>query len=275
MQAFGKRSVDLLEDAGWLSPRTWVAHAIHANEDEIGRLGQAGVAVSHLAASDMAFGVGICPTRNGRRPARRSASGSTARRRTTLRTSWRRRAMRSCCSACATATPRSARMTRCAGERRRRTLPRPRRHRPHRRRPPGRPRPLPPRRTAFLRRARPDRRARALRRDPRRPRHGRRPLAGDRRAARGRRPRGADRPAQGGGASVRVSKRRPARTDCVTRKIEDFLRERRTRLIARPSSCGRRRSGGEDLPACDLFGRNRRLGHASCRSAPSRAVKAC
>jgi 8-oxoguanine deaminase len=63
LEAFGKRSVDLLQDAGWISPRTWVAHAIHVTADEIERLGQAGVGVSHLAASDMAFGAGICPTK--------------------------------------------------------------------------------------------------------------------------------------------------------------------------------------------------------------------
>ena len=63
MQAFGKRSVDLLEEAGWLSPRTWVAHGIHFTADEIARLGASGVSVCHLAAADMAFGVGICPTR--------------------------------------------------------------------------------------------------------------------------------------------------------------------------------------------------------------------
>ena len=63
MQAFGVRSVDLLEEAGWLTSRTWVAHGIHFNADEIARLGRAGVGVCHLAASDMAFGVGICPTR--------------------------------------------------------------------------------------------------------------------------------------------------------------------------------------------------------------------
>jgi 8-oxoguanine deaminase len=60
---FGKRSVDLLEDAGWLAPWTWVAHGIHFNADEIGRLGNAGVSVCHLPAADMAFGVGVCPTR--------------------------------------------------------------------------------------------------------------------------------------------------------------------------------------------------------------------
>ncbi len=62
MQAFGKRSVDLLDEAGWLGPRTWVAHGICFNADEIARLAEAGVGVCHCAASDMAFGLGICPT---------------------------------------------------------------------------------------------------------------------------------------------------------------------------------------------------------------------
>src|SRR5277367_249561 len=62
MQAFGKRSVDILEEAGWLTSRTWVAHGIYFNPDEIERLGSAGVGVSHCAASDMLFAQGICPT---------------------------------------------------------------------------------------------------------------------------------------------------------------------------------------------------------------------
>ena len=62
VETFGVRSVDLLEQAGWLSPRTWVAHGIHFNATEIERLGKAGVSVCHCAASDMAFGMGVCPT---------------------------------------------------------------------------------------------------------------------------------------------------------------------------------------------------------------------
>lgn len=62
LATFGKRSVDLLDEAGWIGPRTWVAHGIHFNDDEIARLGRAGVGVAHCAASDMAFGVGVCPT---------------------------------------------------------------------------------------------------------------------------------------------------------------------------------------------------------------------
>ncbi len=61
---FGKRSVDLLEEAGWLSPRAWVAHGVHFNSDEIRRLGRAGVGVCHCAASDMLFGLGVCPTKD-------------------------------------------------------------------------------------------------------------------------------------------------------------------------------------------------------------------
>ncbi len=63
VETFGVRSVDLLEQAGWLSPRTWVAHGIHFNASEIERLGKAQVSVCHCAASDMAFGMGVCPTR--------------------------------------------------------------------------------------------------------------------------------------------------------------------------------------------------------------------
>ena len=62
MQAFGKRSVDILDEAGWLTSRTWVAHGIYFNAGEIERLGRAGVGVSHCAASDMLFAQGTCPT---------------------------------------------------------------------------------------------------------------------------------------------------------------------------------------------------------------------
>ncbi len=64
MQAFGKRSVDILEEAGWLTSRTWVAHGVFFDAGEIERLGRAGVGVSHCAGSDMLFAQGICPTKD-------------------------------------------------------------------------------------------------------------------------------------------------------------------------------------------------------------------
>ena len=57
------RPVELLEETGWMSRRTWLAHGVHFNADEIKRLGAAGVGVCHCAASNMVLASGICPTR--------------------------------------------------------------------------------------------------------------------------------------------------------------------------------------------------------------------
>jgi 8-oxoguanine deaminase len=62
LEMYGQRPVDLLEETGWLSKRTWLAHGIHFNDAEIARLGAAGVGVGHCAASNMVLGSGICRT---------------------------------------------------------------------------------------------------------------------------------------------------------------------------------------------------------------------
>ena len=62
LEMYGVRPVDLLEEVGWMSKRTWLAHGIHFNADEIARLGKAGVGVGHCAASNMVLASGICPT---------------------------------------------------------------------------------------------------------------------------------------------------------------------------------------------------------------------
>ena len=62
LDMYGMRPVDLLEETGWMSKRTWLAHGIHFNAEEIGRLGRAGVGVGHCAASNMVLASGICPT---------------------------------------------------------------------------------------------------------------------------------------------------------------------------------------------------------------------
>ena len=59
---YGVRPVELLEETGWMSRRTWLAHGIHFNADEIKRLGAAGVGVCRCAASNMVLASGICPT---------------------------------------------------------------------------------------------------------------------------------------------------------------------------------------------------------------------
>ncbi|OIN10281.1 8-oxoguanine deaminase [Oceanisphaera psychrotolerans] len=61
-QMFGLRPVDYLESVGWLSNRVWLAHGIHFNDEEIGRLGQAGVGIAHCPSSNMLLASGQCPT---------------------------------------------------------------------------------------------------------------------------------------------------------------------------------------------------------------------
>jgi 8-oxoguanine deaminase len=62
LDVYGQRPVDLLEETGWLSRRTWLAHGVHVNDAEIGRLGAAGVGIGHCAASNMVLASGICRT---------------------------------------------------------------------------------------------------------------------------------------------------------------------------------------------------------------------
>jgi 8-oxoguanine deaminase len=62
LQRFGLRTVDYLDSVGWLGPRTWLAHGIHFNPDEITRLGQAGTGICHCPSSNMRLASGICPT---------------------------------------------------------------------------------------------------------------------------------------------------------------------------------------------------------------------
>lgn len=62
LEKFGMRTVDYLESVGWLNSRTWLAHGIHFNAEEIQRLGQAQVGICHCPHSNMRLASGICPT---------------------------------------------------------------------------------------------------------------------------------------------------------------------------------------------------------------------
>ncbi|WP_129141601.1 8-oxoguanine deaminase [Modicisalibacter coralii] len=61
-QQFGLRPLDYLEACGWLSDRTWLAHGIHFDDDEIVRLGRAGTGIAHCPSSNMVLGSGLCRT---------------------------------------------------------------------------------------------------------------------------------------------------------------------------------------------------------------------
>jgi len=60
LQKFGMRTVDYLESVGWLSSRTWLAHGIHFNKEEVKKLGQANVGICHCPTSNMMLSSGIC-----------------------------------------------------------------------------------------------------------------------------------------------------------------------------------------------------------------------
>jgi len=55
------RPVDLYEDVGWMTDRTWGAHVVRPNPDEVTRLGAAGVGVAHCPSSNMILSSGISP----------------------------------------------------------------------------------------------------------------------------------------------------------------------------------------------------------------------
>jgi 8-oxoguanine deaminase len=59
LKMFGQRPVDYLETVGWMHDKTWLAHGIHFNDDEIKRLGAAKVGVCHCPSSNMVLASGI------------------------------------------------------------------------------------------------------------------------------------------------------------------------------------------------------------------------
>lgn len=62
LATFGMRPVDLYEDVGWMTDRTWGAHVVRPDPDEVARLGAAGVGVAHCPSSNMILSSGIAPS---------------------------------------------------------------------------------------------------------------------------------------------------------------------------------------------------------------------
>ena len=89
LATFGMRPVDLYEDVGWMSDRTWGAHVVRPNPDEIGppRRGRRRCRPLSEFQHDS-----LVRDRSGDRPARRRVSRSvwdaTARLRPTRRSLW-------------------------------------------------------------------------------------------------------------------------------------------------------------------------------------------
>lgn len=60
LASFGCRPLDYLEQCGWLNNRTWLAHGVHFDGEEIGRLAKAGTSVTHCPCSNQILGSGSC-----------------------------------------------------------------------------------------------------------------------------------------------------------------------------------------------------------------------
>lgn len=61
-QVFGMSPLDYLEDTGWLTARSWLAHGIHFSDGDIARLGRHGIGVCHCPTSNMLLASGRCRT---------------------------------------------------------------------------------------------------------------------------------------------------------------------------------------------------------------------
>jgi cytosine/adenosine deaminase-related metal-dependent hydrolase len=61
LQRFGLDPVEWLDDVGWSSPRTWVAHCIFVDAAQIGRLAEWGVGVAHCPTSNSLGAQAIAP----------------------------------------------------------------------------------------------------------------------------------------------------------------------------------------------------------------------
>jgi 8-oxoguanine deaminase len=62
-EVYGCRPLDFLEEAGWLGPRTWLAHGVHFTCEECEKLGRHGVGVCHCPTSNAVLASGFCKTR--------------------------------------------------------------------------------------------------------------------------------------------------------------------------------------------------------------------
>jgi cytosine/adenosine deaminase-related metal-dependent hydrolase len=61
LATFGCRPMAYLERTGWCGDRTWVAHCVMPDADEVRRLGAAGVGVAHCPSSNLILASGIAP----------------------------------------------------------------------------------------------------------------------------------------------------------------------------------------------------------------------
>ena len=60
LDKMGCRPLDYLEQVGWLTDRTWLAHGIHFTDTEIQKLGASKTGIAHCPSSNMLLSSGVC-----------------------------------------------------------------------------------------------------------------------------------------------------------------------------------------------------------------------
>ncbi len=63
---FGCRPIEHFESVGWGTDRSWVAHCVHPNADEVKLLARWGTGVAHCPSSNQVLGAGMAPIREMR-----------------------------------------------------------------------------------------------------------------------------------------------------------------------------------------------------------------
>lgn len=58
---YGKRPIELLQDAGWLAPGTWFAHSTRVDTEDMAQMAEAGVAVAHCPRMLVRLGARVTP----------------------------------------------------------------------------------------------------------------------------------------------------------------------------------------------------------------------
>jgi len=61
LEVYGCRPVEYFENVGWGSDRSWVAHCVYPNAEEIARLAAWGTGVAHCPSSNQMIGAGLAP----------------------------------------------------------------------------------------------------------------------------------------------------------------------------------------------------------------------
>ena len=61
LATFGCRPMDYLEEVGWCHDKTWLAHCVMPNPQEIKRLGAARIGVAHCPSSNLILSSGVAP----------------------------------------------------------------------------------------------------------------------------------------------------------------------------------------------------------------------